>query len=281
MRRTRKAEIAILIFTTVILLTMANLYYNWQTSSRPEGILHLSVDDVIDVFVDLTENQDHYDSVFDNEMLAMFLQYHNKYGAKFSLYCFYESGDFNLSMVPSKYHDELVVNSDWLRFGYHAKSSNTELTAISADEIEQEYCLTVSELERITGSVTHTLRLSMFHGNKDAMERLKELGVKVLLTADDGRLSYYLDEEISKYISDHDSIEDSLFTFVSTDLRLDRLSKFAVYPRLLTIAFDTRQNKIITVFTHEWLINEKTYKKIRDVCRFAQNYQYRFETELL
>ena len=269
-----------MVFAAVLLFTVAALYFNWLTPSRPEGVMHLSVDDVIDVFADLTGNQDHYDSIFDNEMLARFRQYHEEYDARFSLYCFYESGDFNLSMVPSKYHDEFVENSDWLLFGYHAKNSSTEPTIISADEIEQEYCVTVSELERITGSVTHTLRLSMFHGNRDALERLKELGVKVLLTADDDRLSYYLDEENSKYIAVHDSYEDSFFTFVSTDLRLDKLANFAVYPSLVTIALDSMQNEIIVVFTHEWLMNEKTYKKISDVCRFAHNYQYRFETEL-
>lgn len=174
----------------------------------------------------------------------------------------------------------MEISTFWLRFGYHAKNSSTEPTIISADEIEREYHLTSSELERITGSMTHTLRLSMFHGNREALERLRKLGVKVLLTADDDRLSYYLDEESSKYIADHDSYADSLFTFVSTDLRLDRLTNFAVYPSLLRVAFDSRQNEIIVVFTHERLMNKKTYKKIRDVCRFAQYYQYRFETEL-
>lgn len=96
MRRTRKAKIAISIITAVTVFTLVALYYNWLTPYRSEGVRHLSVDDVVDVFINLTDNQDHYDSIFDNEMLARFRQYHDEYDAKFSLYCFYQSGDFNL-----------------------------------------------------------------------------------------------------------------------------------------------------------------------------------------
>ena len=275
-KKTRLITIIVTVSFIIGLIITVGLYNNWFTPGRPEAVIHFSVDDVIDVFENLTDNQESYDSIFDNEMLEHFREMHELYGAKFSLYCFYECGNFNLSAVPGKYHDEFMDNSDWLCFGYHAKNSSTDPVAIAAEDIENEYVLTVSELERITGSVTYTLRLSMFQGNRRAMIRLKQLGVKTLLTADDDRNSYYLGESESKYVADHDSYEDEFYRFVSTDLRLDSLSRIAIIPKLIRIAFDQQQNKILVVFTHEWLMGDEMYKKIRDVCRFSKKYHYRF-----
>lgn len=240
----------------IIVFVIASKNNNGFTPNRPEGIVHISIDDVIDVFIDLTDNQNCYASIFDNEMMHNLQRMHKQYGAKFSLYCFYEKEGFNLSMVPSKYHDEFVANSDWLRFGYHAWDGKTDLATISDDLIEEDYILTNTELERITGCITHTLRLSGFQGNKEALIRLKKQGVKTLLTADDNRDSYYLDESESSYIADHDMYEDEYFTFVSTDLRLDSLFRVAVYPTLVHIALNEQQNTILAVFTHEWLMDD-------------------------
>lgn len=275
-KKTRLITIIVTVFFIIGLIITVGLYNNWFTPGRLEAVIHFSVDDVIDVFEDLTDNQESYDSIFDNEMLEHFREMHELYGAKFSLYCFYERGSFSLSDVPEKYHDEFMNNSDWLRFGYHAMNSSTDPAVISVEDIENEYLLTVSELERITGSVTDTLRLSMFQGNRQAMIRLKQLGVKTLLTADDNRNSYYLNESESKYIANHDSYEDGYFRFVSTDLRLDDLSRIVIAMRLIHIIFDQQQNKILVVFTHEGCMDEEMYKKIREVCFFSEKHHYRF-----
>lgn len=263
-----------------LIIGFLGIYQNWFTPLRNEMPIHFSVDDVIEVFMDLTENQDNYNSIFDNEMLGQFYELHQKYGIKISLYCYYEQGDFNLSMVPDKYRNDFIANGSWIKFGYHAKNSGTKLSDISPEEIEKEYLLTITELDRITGSLTHTLRLSLFQGNKEALLTLRKYGVTTFLTADDNRQSYYLDEEKSHFIADNDSYESDNLVFVSTDLRLDRLHRYNVIPRLVSIAFDSHQNKILTVFTHEWLLDDNMYEKIVDVCRFAHNYNYKFVIEL-
>lgn len=39
---------------------------------------------------------------------------------------------------------------------------------------------------------------------------------------------------------------------------------------------DNNQNEIITVFTHEWLLDENMFDKIEMMCGFADNYNYEF-----
>lgn len=70
--------------------------------------------------------------------------------------------------------------------------------------------------------------------------------------------------------------ESNGMTFVSTDFRLDDIELTAVYPELLKISMDKKQNKIIVVFTHEWCIDNKMFEKIEKICNFADAYGYRF-----
>ena len=56
--------------------------------------MHLSVDDVILVFRELTERRPH--SIFDCPFFHFFLDLHNRYGLVLSCYCFYQYGDFIL-----------------------------------------------------------------------------------------------------------------------------------------------------------------------------------------
>lgn len=265
----------------VMVLTLAfiGLFENWFMPTRHDAPLHFSIDDTIKLFVDLTDNQDTYSSIFDNETLRVFKDLHERYGARFTFYCYYQQGDFNLSMVPDRFRSDFVANSDWLRFGYHVMDPGTDLADISAKDITREYQITVAELNRITGSVATVLRLSSFHGNREAVQALSEHGVSALLTADDDRQSYYLDADHSRYIADHDIYIDDVMTFISTDLRLDRLQGFEVLLNLLWVAFDDRQNGIMVVFTHEWLLDQAIYSKIEMLCRFAMKYHYYFVTD--
>ena len=49
-----------------------------------------------------------------------------------------------------------------------------------------------------------------------------------------------------------------------------------LYPKLIWISKDEKQNKIIAVFTHEWLMDENMFKKIERMCKFAGKYGYEF-----
>jgi len=82
--------------------------------------IHISVDDTIYIFKDLTENQEKYNSIFENETLSFLKKCNEQYGAKFSMYCFAEYGDMKLSECTGAYKQEFIENKDWLNFGFHA-----------------------------------------------------------------------------------------------------------------------------------------------------------------
>lgn len=193
------------------------------------------------------------------------------------MYCYYESENFNLTMVPEKYKKEFVSNSNWLTFGFHYKNGE-EPQYISGRKIVEDYRKTTSELSRITGNVDTTIRLSYFKGSYEVVTALKEEGGDRLLTADDDRQSYYFDEKTNSYIDRHDHYYDRTngMCFVSTDLRLDNTRRILLYPKLIGISIDSKQNQIIAVFTHEWLLGENMFDKIEILCKFAQDSNYEF-----
>jgi ABC-type uncharacterized transport system substrate-binding protein len=269
-----KNKIIAIVMTIILTGTVisSSFYFNlWGKGGS--GQIHFSIDDVISVCEDITVTN--RESIIDNEMLGFFKECHDMYGAKFSLYCYYESEDFNLGMVLDKYKEEFMENADWLMFGFHYKDGK-EPTEISAEEIIRDYNQLTSELIRITGSTCTTVRLSYFKGSYEVCSALKEQGIQCLLTADDDRLSYYFDEDTNLYINKNDSWYDDSngLNFVSTDLRLDNRNSAEVYYKLIEISEDEAQNKIIAVFAHEWLMGRKMYSSIKAMCQFAKYYDY-------
>lgn len=268
-KKIRNCSLALFLLLAVV---SSSFYFNvWNLGGG--GQIHFSVDDVITVFEDLTENE--RSSIFENEMLGFFRECHEKYGAKFSLYCYYESEDFNLSMVSDSYREEFMEHADWLTFGFHYRNG-VEPDEISVEKIVNDYRQLTSELVRITGNTCSTIRLSYFRGSYEVCSALKELGINCLLTADDDRQSYYFDEKVNLYIDKNDMYYDNSngLSFISTDLRLDNIGVFQTYCKLIKISEDELQNQIIAVFTHEWLMGNQMYRKIESMCRFAKYYNY-------
>ena len=279
----KRCLIVFLIIVFILTSLSAVLFFNCFGVSVPDSKVHFSIDDSITVFQDLETNKEVYTSIFDNYELKRFHEYHTKYGLQVSLYCFYENDGFNLSMVSDKYADEFVKNSDWLKFGFHALHGASDIAQVNTSEMFNDYQKTIKELKRIVGeeSITYALRLDYFAGDYKNITALKKKGVKELFTADDDRLSYYLDREKADYLMTYDDYTDKSndIMFISTDLRLDSLKVWSVYPNLLKIYANDNQNKKLVVFTHEWLLDEDMYKKIELFCNFSQYYGYEFVNE--
>lgn len=90
-----------------------------------EPIFHFSLDDVFDIFYDLTVHENEYKSIFDNTTLAWLKEIHDEYGVVISCYCYYEDNGFTLDSCTKKFIDEFSENAEWLRFGFHARNGNT------------------------------------------------------------------------------------------------------------------------------------------------------------
>lgn len=90
-----------------------------------EKNFHISIDDTINCFKDITNKENQYKSIFDNTTFAWFRELHDKYGVVISCYVFYEDGDFSLEQCTRKFKQEFIDNSDWLRFGFHSANAET------------------------------------------------------------------------------------------------------------------------------------------------------------
>lgn len=237
------------------------------------NIFHLSFDDTIFLFKDLKEND--YDSIFDNPTLSWYKNLHDKYGIKISCYVFYEYKDFNLSQVSDKYRREFMENSSWLRFGFHTIN---EYTNYQSNEILLDYEKTINELERIVGSeaIDNIVRLHMFQGSYEEIRkisRLKNQPVIGLLTSDDCRQNYYLDDNENSYIYSHDEYFDkrNRLLFIRTDFRTENVENIDEEINELS---DTNQLGDLVVFSHEWMQSDENKEKIEMICKYAAENDY-------
>lgn len=249
--------------------------------SSNDIFMHISFDDSITVFEDLTNNANTYDSIFDNDFLSYLKNMHDQYGAVFSLYCYYENDQFNLSQATDKYSAEFANNADWLKFGYHGTNGEEKMADLSASDAVSKYETVINELIRITGG-TNTLdkapRLHYFSGNEPALVAISDTknGSNGFLTADDDRDSYYLQGDENLYIDMNDYMkDDNGIYFVSTDLRLE--NTLNPYYSLTKIADDESQNKCIEVFTHEWKYGKLMKLKLWATCFFSYKEGYSWD----
>lgn len=138
----------------------------------------------------------------------------------------------------------------------------------------------IRELLRITGSVRCidvAPRLHFFAGTWECIRAMcqSDHGLKGLFSADDDRLSYYLDSTQSKLLKAYGLYYDQAMNlfFFSTDIRLERIQSIAKERTNMEYCLlgNERKSNGLHVFTHEnRLANEEICQKIIDLCVFAQ-----------
>lgn len=241
-----------------------------------DNIFNLTFDDTVDLFKDLTDSN--YKSIFENSTLSWVKTLHHEYGVVVTFYTMYESDDFNLSQCPGIYKDEFIANSEWLKFGFHTLNGET---SYETGDISSDYLKTIYELTRIVGSdsIDNVVRLQSFQGSKEGVSELLSLNeepVVGLLTADDSRQSYYLDDDENKYIYCHDRMKKDDCYFISTDMRMEYVDN--VDKKIKELSSDSWNNQTgdLVVFTHEWALNLETKEKVEKMCQYAVDNGYKF-----
>ena len=234
-----------------------------------EYTIHVSVDDTFAMLWDLTENQDQYSSIFDQPSFSYLKELHEKYGAVYSLYCYYQQimADgvvHTLAEVTGEYCKEFEMNSDWLRLSFHAMDD----TAYQNQQPEEEivcYEKTLQELRRIAGSDavdTGFIRLDRYAGSRDLTRALAELpdGPQGLFCAENSnRRSYGLTAEEEKVLYQDDWYVDADgMQYTPTDVRIENIG--------CPLDFYTAQHRIAgqriqILFTHEWILQDASVQK--------------------
>lgn len=222
--------------------------------------IHFSVDDCIKAFVELTEGKNTIKSIFETDTFSMAKLIHEHYGLPVSFYCMWTDGTTSLDKCTANYRSEFIANSDWLKFGFHCDTYETNYNDAFAGEAYNDYQKVISEVNRITGgySITDKIRLHYFSGNKEVIRALtKDCGVKTLLSADDDRISYGLDASDNEILKStgffHD--DETNCDFVRTDIRIENIKD--VSDELKKI--DGRQEA--TIFTHEKYLSDDVYRE--------------------
>lgn len=286
--------IIILIFISCIYSMFTNNYYKGIFLKRlineeslvavdyADRFIHISIDDTIEIFDDITRNN--YKSIFENDTLKFLKYLHDTYGAKFSMYCFYSFNGIELKNTTDNFRPEFEENSDWLKFGYHAKNNEIDYMIVDENVALNDYNLVINELKRIVGekSITTVLRLEKFIISEENVRAINshEYPIAGLLGADTkDRTDYYLNNEENEILFNEDyyyDTENDVF-FYNTDLRIEKI-------KLKNIDNETNKlisDKNIIVFTHEWMfdtLKNKVATKIKmiKICEFAVENGYIF-----
>ena len=251
------------------------------------NFMHISSDDCIEIFNDLTANVGTYTSIFDNSILSFLKSMHDTYGMVFSFYCYYSnSNGFDLSMATDAFKNEFKANSSWLKFGYHGEDYLTTLSSVDEITAKTYYDKVMNELFRIMGSWECFDRVPRFHGyvgNINAINACKKTNASIigLLTSEDIRMNYHLTTSQNDYLQTHDRLYDyeNNIHFFSTDFRLESVGNVNVElsTRLNSINYVNRMNDLI-IFTHEEFLGQTTMQtKIEQCCEFAVNNGYMFD----
>jgi hypothetical protein len=241
---------------TIKLSEISNLSEN---SSR---YIHFSIDDVSASLKDINTNKSSYSSLFDNPLFQDIKILHKKYNACFTLYLFGMSKLFDVSYFTPKFDNELVDNSDWLKFGYHGIDDFFN----ENDSFFAGYDKFIKRFESVPQLLTDTLRIHRWNLTQEAVSKLKETGIKCLLTADRKIKSYDLTQEQADELYMRDVRYNGIL-YKKTDLRIERI----ILPTYRWLPKYEKQTLVI--FTHEYMWDAK---KVESVFRWLKSKRYSF-----
>lgn len=263
---------AVLALVLAVISFVAGVLYERPVALRTGGqehTIHVSVDDTFSLLWNLTENQDQYSSIFEQPMLSYLQELHRKYGAVYSLYCYYQQIDANgvlhtLDEVTDQYRGEFEMNSDWLRLSFHAMDDG----AYQGQQPEEEiacYEKTLQELQRIAGNNAIDygfIRLDRYVGSKDLTRALAALpdGPQGLFCAEDpNRPSYDLTKEEEKILYQDDWYTDADgMQYTPTDVRIENITcPLDFYKAQHCMA----GQQVQILFTHEWILQDAAVQK--------------------
>ena len=221
--------------------------------------VHISIDDVSLLFLDLISNTQHHKSIFQFPLLKFLHNIHQKFNAEFTLFGYPIIHNHSLSEITDKFKDEFKTNASWLKFGFHwiddemypgmRDGKSIEITDKMIIDACNDFYNGVVGFSS-SDNISKYIRLHYYYTSKTLFNKLIAIpGLKdevTFLCADcKGRMSYDLTEiENEKLIRERILIKNQR-TYIPTDIRIEDfrgdLSPFFQY-------------QCLVVFTHEWAI---------------------------
>lgn len=219
-------------------------------------VIHFSIDDIWRTFYELFSNTP--DCIFDVPFFSYLKRCHEKYGVCFSLYVVAKSESHSIADYDSKYRDQFLSQSNWLKFALHCVELLPDKNNAFVD-----YAIWYKKLCNIVGSetVTNTIRLHGFHCPDQLIETLHGIGVTTLLCSDDERCSYKLTVAEDKFLKLDNHFDKDGICYLRTAFRLEKEPKILYRLQHLT---DVPK---VPVFTHEYFF----YGKRKAIGTFMMN----------
>ena len=189
-----------------------------------------------------------------------------------------------MSESTDKFRSEFMKNADWLIFGFHGLESKSDYGS-NSQNIANDYNKVIVELNRITGCLENNARgldimprIHCYKGSEENLIALNNLknGIKGVLAPDDDRPCYYLNDSDTFITRHSDSFIASMsnIVFISTDLRMEKISDASQsIEELQNPLWKNRTNALI-LFTHEWALNRQTKKNIEEFCKYVSTHGY-------
>lgn len=250
--------------------------------------MHISVDDIYFILKELDESS--YKSIYEHKVFRFLKNMHDKYGAVFSLYCFYlnsETDEWTLKAMTNRFKAEFKDAASWLKFGFHAYNSNIRYNETIEPAIALEHykaVITAIKNFSVPASIDVIPRIHFFAGTIECVRKWRDAdnGVKGFLAADDNRdVNYYLDASERNHLqnnADYFEKKENLY-FLKTNMRLEKIS--TPYEALESDKqnnLNLENQKIKIIFTHEkYLYTQEMLTKIEDCCRWAINNNFIFD----
>ncbi len=231
--------------------------------------VHLSVDDTIWLFWELTENN--YKSAFEQPVLRFFKQLNEKYEFTVTFYCIMEREWLSLKNITDRYRDEFERNNKWCKFGFHAYNEQRTYATDEYNSVKDDYNDVIRELRRIVGnSLDHLCRIHCYSMQKRTLKAFRKSGLKAILAPEDGA-EFDLGLSQGKMMKiKQNGIYKGIFdrtTYISTDLRFERCERKELY--------DISGKEHLELFTHEWLLTDgKIQEKIIECSEILKQLGY-------
>jgi len=240
-------------------------------------IVHVSIDDCARALARLRDPA--VKSIYDDPFFSQLREWHEEFGAKFTCYVYGEIAGFSLSEVPTKFREEFSAASSWLKFGFHAPSSDIEKTrAQTAEEFAENFSRVNAAIDVFAGTNARStvLRLDYFFAREEWMPAIYSAGTRHLLGPDTaGRKAYALDEAASEELWTHGALpfdrnEQMGGGYIRTDARFEK--NFLPWWTLENL----RDQERIVVFTHEWAMSAKIRFLMRLSFGWFRDHGYEF-----
>ncbi len=230
----------------------------WDRYSRPR--YRFSIDDNSFFLRDIAFRK--YRSLFDCFYLKALRELNRKYGAKFSLNCYFTTGaEFSLPQFPDCYKGEWADNADWLKLSFHAYANEPDrpYQYTPPEKLAYDWDLVANEILRFAGERTWATPTVIHWGmvQPETLPMLRRRGVRVLsgfyATGHGYDVNYFLDDTRSEYMMRHDALMDfeSGIVFSLADITCNNVPVDKVRPLLEGKAANPDTAEIMDLFTHE------------------------------